>query len=147
MEMNENVNAERTRPPEAQEASGVPDDVLKKIKIAWIAGCVSGGVTLTGALLALAGDNYLGFSAWDLLDVVLICGLVYGIYRKSRICAVLMLLYFIVSKIVIIRETGSPAGLALALVFIYYYIQGVIGTFRYHNLLRRTRLSALQSVR
>ena len=112
----------------------IPDDINKKIRNAWIAGCISGGMTLLLALLAISGKSILFFSAWELIDVALVFGLVFGIYRKSRTCAVLMLLYFISAKIFIISQTGKPSGIPLALVFIYFYWQGVSGTFAYHRL-------------
>src|SRR3546814_16318433 len=46
----------------------------------------------------MSGTEMLGFSAWELFDVALILGLAFGIYKKSRTCAVLMLAYFIVAK-------------------------------------------------
>ena len=82
------------------------------------------------------GDQLMGFSVWNLSDVVLIFGLTFGIYKKSRTCAVVMLAYFLISKIIIISQTGSFNGSLLAIVFIYYYVYGVIGTFAYHKHLK-----------
>src|SRR3546814_772864 len=76
----------------------VPDEILKKIKLGWVAALFSAGVTLAVTLLAMSGTEMLGFSAWELFDVALILGLAFGIYKKSRTCAVLMLAYFIVAK-------------------------------------------------
>jgi serine/threonine-protein kinase len=122
-------------PPVAESSQfTVPDDIAKKIKHAWIAGCISGGITLAFTLLAISGTSILFSSAWELVDVALIFGLAFGISRKSRTCAILMLVYFISAKIFIMSETGKPSGILLAIVFIYYYWQGVSGTFAYHKL-------------
>jgi len=59
----------------------VPDEVLKKIKHAWIAAIFSGLITLIVTLFAIFGNSILGFTAWELGDVILIFGLAYGIYR------------------------------------------------------------------
>lgn len=115
----------------------VPPEVQKKIKQAWIAGAISGSMTLLFTLLAISGTKAAGFNAWNFIDVVLIFGLAFGIYKKSRACAVLMLVYFVVSKILIAIETGSVSGTVLAIIFIYYYAQGIAGTFAYHQLVKQ----------
>lgn len=112
----------------------VQDDILKKIKYGWVAALFSAGVTLVVTIIAMTGTEILGFSAWELIDVALILGLAFGIYKKSRTCAVLMLIYFIISKILIMVETGKPIGIPMALVFGYFFWQGVSGTFAYHKL-------------
>lgn len=110
----------------------VPAAILKKIKNAWVAGIVSGCITLAVTLLAIFGTSLLGFSAWELFDVALIFGLTFGIFKKSRTCAVLMLTYFVCSKI-LMMVSGHMNGLPMAVVFIYFYFQGVLGTFAYHK--------------
>ena len=114
----------------------VPVEILKRIKNAWITGIISGSITLIFTLIAMNGNQLMGFSVWNLSDVALIFGLTFGIYKKSRTCAVVMLAYFLISKIIIISQTGSFNGSLLAIVFIYYYVYGVIGTFAYHKHLK-----------
>lgn len=113
----------------------VPQDVLKKIRNGWIAALISGCFTLVIALVAMNGLDITGLGGPELfIDVVLIFALTYGIYRKSRIAATIMLIYFIFSKIVIWQETGRPNGLLVALIFLYFYTQAMIATFQYHKL-------------
>jgi serine/threonine-protein kinase len=106
----------------------------KAIKTAWSAGIISGVLTLIVTIVAMSGHSFMGFSAWNLLDVVVIAGLTFGIYRKSRTCAVLMLVYFIGSKLLIWSETKSAAGLPMALIFSWFFYQGMRGTFAWHGL-------------
>src|SRR3546814_15173485 len=47
----------------------VPDEILKKIKLGWVAALFSAGVTLAVTLLTMSGTEMLGFSAWELFDV------------------------------------------------------------------------------
>lgn len=117
----------------ADPVPSIPPDIAKKIKSAWVAGCISGVVTLGVTLLAMSGTQALGFTAWSLLDVALIFGLAFGIYKKSRTCAVLMLAYFVLSKIILMMEAGKPSGLLVALIFGYFYVQGILGTFAFHK--------------
>jgi serine/threonine-protein kinase len=105
----------------------------KAIASAWGAGLVSGVVTLVVALVAVrSGERYMGFSALNLLDVAVIGGLSFGISRRSRVCAVAMLLYWISSKLILWREAGKPQGVVTAIVFGWFFIQGVRGTFAWH---------------
>jgi hypothetical protein len=106
----------------------------KYIKNAWIAGSVSAGLTLVVTVLAMAGISLFGFTILNLLDVLLMVGLSFGIYKKSRTCAVLLFAYFVASKVMMWVEMGSAAGLPLALVFGYFFYQGIMGTFAYHKL-------------
>jgi serine/threonine-protein kinase len=117
----------------------VPEEILKRIRQAAIAGAISCGITLLFTLVAIAGTSLLGFTAWELLDVALIAGLSYGIYRKSRVCAVLMLVYFVGAKIYMMSQGGQMSGLVLTLVFLYYYALGVHGTFQYHAWVKQHR--------
>jgi hypothetical protein len=123
--------------PENAATDSVPDEVLRKIKHAWIAGLISAAITLLVTLLAVSGFKVLDFDAWEFLDVALILGLTYGIYRKSRVCALLMFLYFLASKILMFVQSGKPNGIVMGIIFLYYYGQGVAGTFAYHKLAKR----------
>jgi hypothetical protein len=116
----------------------VAPDILKKIRSAWIAGLVSAGLTLVFTLLAVSGTHLVaGFGTWHLVDVGLLLGLSFGIYKKSRVCATLLLVYFVVSKVLMVSETGKFDGVVMALILFYYHVQGVLGTFAYHRSLKR----------
>lgn len=114
----------------------VPHEILTKIKRAWVTGVISGSITLLVTLLAVAGISFMGADAWFFFDVALIFGLTFGIYRKSRVCAVLMLIYFVASKIINIVQTGEFSGWLVGLLFAYLYFQGVVGTFAYHRFIK-----------
>jgi hypothetical protein len=58
----------------------------------------------------------------------------FGIYRKSRVAAVLIFVYFIVAKVILAVETQSYNGIFLALVFLYFYGKAIQGSFVYHKL-------------
>ena len=112
----------------------IPEDIRKKMKGAWVAAAVSGSLTFAITLVAMSGTPILGFSAWELLDVGFIFGLAFGIYKRSRACAVAMLVYFVISKIIFLVESGKPSGVVMSVIFIYYFWQGVSATFAYHKL-------------
>lgn len=99
------------------------------------AGVISGVMTLIITLVSVAGAKISEFDAWNLFDVALILGLTYGIYKNSRTCAVIMLIYFLFSKIYM-AVTLKQAPSFLAYIFIYFFFQGVRGTFAYHRLMQ-----------
>ncbi len=104
------------------------------IKKAWVAGVISGVITLIVTAAAMAGYSIMGFTSLNLLDVAFIFGLTFGIYKKSRTCAVLMFVYFVGSKLYLWSETGKVSGLPLALIFGYYFFLGILGAFAYHRM-------------
>ncbi|MFK5856211.1 MAG: hypothetical protein QM503_08785 [Bacteroidota bacterium] len=108
----------------------------KHIKNAWIAGAVSASFTLILSLIGAYNDDIrfkYGFDTWTLLDVALIAGLTYGIYRKNRYCALGLLIYFIVSKFAMAASTGQFPGGFISLLFAYFFFQGTRATFQIHK--------------
>ena len=108
---------------------------MKSIRNAWIVGTICGVLTLLVTLISAAGVDIPGldFDLWNLLDVLLIFGLTFGIYKKNRVCAILIFVYFVGSKVLIWKESGSVSGLPVAVIFGYYFLQGILGTFAYHR--------------
>ena len=105
----------------------------KYIKNAWIVGIISACTTLLFSMLGAYNDEIrykTGLDTWSLLDVALIAGLTYGIYRKNRFCALGLLIYFVVSKFVMAASTGQFTGGLLSLVFAYFLFQGTRAAFR-----------------
>lgn len=105
----------------------------KHIKHAWIAGAISATFTLILSLVGAYSDDFrykYGFDTWSLLDVALIAGLAYGIYRKNRFCALGLLIYFIASKFLMAASTGQFTGGFISLLFAYFFFQGTKATFQ-----------------
>ena len=113
------------------------ESAAKKIKNACIAGLISAGVTLVFVVVSLFGTSIASIDEWAFIDVAIVLGLTYGMYRKSRTCAILLLAFFLLNKLIMWIEAGSPTGLPLALVFMWFFAQGVIGTFQHHKLVRQ----------
>jgi len=108
------------------------EDAEKGIKQAWIAGVISGAITLLVVILSAAGLN-LGFSLFALIDVVLIFLFSFGVYKKNRLAAVLLLAYYLINQAIRIAG-GSGGGIILVALFTWFFIQGVRGAFLYHKL-------------
>ena len=119
---------------------------LDHIKKGWVAGLISGGITLIiwslAALDAPALANQLDLDVWSFVNVILIFGLAYGVYCKSRTCAVIMFLKFFAAAVynykLVTVDVGSFVGFSVAiLIFGYFFGQAVRGTFVYHSLVQR----------
>jgi len=104
------------------------------IKFALQAGIVYGTLTLILVLFSLAGYDFTGLiNASALIDVCLRFGLSFGIYKKSRIAAVLMLVYFVFNQAwIVIVLKRFPA--MLSWLFLILFLKGVQGTFTYQKL-------------
>jgi len=108
--------------------------IAGKIKNACLGGVIFAGIMLWAGIVALVHrHNVLGLDAWALLDSAIILGLTYGVYRKSRVCALLLCASFIAFKIVMLKATGDVGAIIPALLFLYLLAQGVDGTFQYHE--------------
>jgi serine/threonine-protein kinase len=111
----------------------IPKEIATKIKGAWIAGLVSAGFTMIFVVLALMGTSLMGIDGWGGIDAAMMAALSFGVFRKSRTCAILLLALFTLNKVLMWVAAGSVAGLPLSLVFFYFFIQGVVGTFQFHK--------------
>jgi len=106
----------------------------QRIKTAWIMAVISGTVTLIFSVMALQGNTFGGvISAWNFIDVVIAYGLAFGIFKKSRVAAVIMLIYFIIGQVMIMAAMKRPPSF-LAFIFVYGFFEGIRGTFAYHTL-------------
>lgn len=107
----------------------VPAQTRQYINLAGGAACVTGAMTAIMALL-------LNPLAW--LDAILSLGLAFGILsKKSRACALVMLVYYIISKLIQLFSMGMGIGaMVTAICFSALYALGVVGTYRYQNQLR-----------
>jgi len=100
----------------------------RMVACGWIAAAIAGLATLIFSLTS----SY-GLTHYNLVDAALLFGLAYGIYRHSRICAVLALAYHILNRLMIFYARDvPPIAIVLTLMFAALYVLGVIGTFVHH---------------
>ena len=103
-----------------------------------IAASISAVLTIVIIIIAIKIDAGGALALWNdpsnFIDVVFVLACAVGMYRKSRAAAVLVFVYFLVSKIIITIETQAYSGLAVAIVFLYYFGKAIQGSFVYHKL-------------
>jgi len=69
------------------------------------------------------------------IDTLAVLGLTIGVHMKNRACAVLLLLLWIVEKLLQWGENPEAlAGLPIAILFGYFFYQGIVGTFALHQI-------------
>jgi hypothetical protein len=111
--------------------AAVIDNTMAERMVAcgWIAATIAGLATLVISLTASFGLTH-----YNLVDAGLLLGLAYGIYRRSRTCAVLALAYHILNRTVLFMRMSDlpPITIVLTLIFATLYVLGVIGTFVHH---------------
>ena len=135
-------------------AAGAGRTAQRCIRAALVASLVTFALTASVTFGAALDTNEVPFSPLMWLDVAICGALAFGIYRRSRTAAVLMLAYFITSKALWVwndlelqDETdwvdfqGSVdaclgGGLLMGAVLIVVYALGVYGTVAHHRLQR-----------
>ncbi|HID52942.1 MAG TPA: hypothetical protein EYP41_13035 [Anaerolineae bacterium] len=108
------------------------EDANGKIRNAWITGLIA--VAASAILTFEYARNPWGIGKWDWLDILIMLVLTTAVYKKSRVGAVLLLVYYLGSNIVTWVQTGYWYGLPFALIFVYFFYQGVRGALAYHEL-------------
>lgn len=126
---------EPTPPDETEKALKKAND---QIKAAWGAGLVTAGFTAVGILaITIFEIELMGISLWSFLDVAVILGISYGVYRKSRVCAVLLFAFFLLSKLAIFIQAGKMPNILFTIFMGVLFYHGIPGTLAYHRLIKQ----------
>ncbi len=114
------------------------EQAIKASKAGAIAAFISGGLTTAAVLFAMLTNAKGSLGLWNdpamFFDIVLMVGCAVGMLRYSRSAAIVICVYFILSKIVIGFETGKITGIGMGLVFVYYFGRAIQGTFVYQKI-------------
>ena len=102
----------------------------KAIKGAWIVGVASGTI----ALIIFIG-SLLGYNSVNMIEVIFPFGLIYGMYKQSRICAITLFLMSVMNSILLIIKGVNPLGIIISLLFTLFFAHCVYGTFVYHKII------------
>ena len=116
------------------------EEAIKATKTGALVACFSGvlGIGLIFYAILSNASGHIGL--WNdplaFLDIVLIFILAFGVYKKSRTAAVVMVLYFIFSKIYLIIAGVQLSGntIVFSLVFLYFFVKSVQGAFVFHKI-------------
>lgn len=116
-----------------------PDTILRKIMAGWIAASLSTAINLFWALRAFTSGNIpVGIGVG--IDAVMLGAGAYGLYRKSRIAALLLLGYYVLGRVLMLIA-GNLSGAVIGVIAVFIYVAAAKGTFDYHRWLLQERRS------
>ncbi|MCA9982649.1 MAG: hypothetical protein KDE09_04095 [Anaerolineales bacterium] len=99
------------------------------LRDAWRMGLLAAAISLTLTIVYASGPGLAHVDPWAWLDVVILVVLSFAVRQGSRVGAVLLLLYYLVSKIVFWVDEHAFIGVPLAIFFVYFFWQGVRAAF------------------
>jgi hypothetical protein len=114
------------------------EKALSHIKTAWIAGIIISGLCIVGAIVCL----FIKIDAIPILFMALwVFGLSYGIYKKSRICSIIILVSWILGTATFAIH-GEFVPALFGAIICYPYYKGLMGTLAYYKLDTITKMFA-----
>ena len=126
-----------TRPPNAHDAEA-RDKLERKMNAASLAAIFVGFITLLMIGVASRTDIGLQLDAWTLIDVALVFALAFGVRKRSRACATLLFVYWVLTKTWMWYSMGTVRGLPMALLLGIFFFRGMKASFDYRALERRS---------
>ncbi len=117
----------------ALDADGIPKKINGKISAAWFTGVVAILFTVIMIVYSFfqSGPQFIGIH--NLIDIAIMGCFVFGTYKKSRVCAILLLSYHLLNTVFLVLFVGDAGNIPMVLLFTLMYILGVVGTFQYHS--------------
>lgn len=70
-----------------------------------------------------------------MIEFILFIALFYGMYKQSRICAIILFLISVIKDILLIMKGTNLLGLIIGLLFTCFFAYCVYGTFVYHKII------------
>jgi len=115
---------------------------------AWLTGVVIGILTLIQTVVAVLffnGDwrreavgSFGAVAILFALSMAVLFALSYGVWRKNKICAILLAVYFVClfarTTVSWIQSKTVPAGILLLFIALLLSLNGVRGVFAYHRI-------------
>jgi len=117
-----------------------PENSTKIVLPAKIQGQIMQGV-VTGIVLTLfaawqtamsLGNSHI--NPYSLTYTLVVGGLTFGLYKRNRVCAILLLGMYVGDRLLGLIGGIPPASLILPVLFAWLFLRGTIGTFAAHTL-------------
>ena len=121
--------------------AAILDRAHRWITLGVVMACLMGLVTLVAGVDALMGHRLRPFGRLSLIDAGIILALAFGLSRRSRVCAGLLLAALVVSTAVKWPYAG-PRVLIGAIPFGFVFVMAFLGTLSTHASLQRPNSSA-----
>lgn len=118
------------------------EQAIKAVRVGALAAFGVGGFTLAAVLYALFSNKTEGlWSVWNDpsnfadIGLVVFCGV--ALLRRSRAAAVVLVVYFILTRMLIWDEHPTaltPLSLSIAAILLFVFARAIQGTFKFHKL-------------
>ncbi|ARC83431.1 putative membrane protein [Clostridium argentinense CDC 2741] len=112
------------------------EKALKCIKSAWRSAIALSLIKLISVIVLTKISNF-GSSElilYALILIILDLGLAFGVYKKSRVCAVILFVCFTLSQLYMLSNgMSSIVGFIISVAFATCFFQGIRGTIHYHK--------------
>jgi hypothetical protein len=109
-----------------------PDQIKTTLKTGAFACAIVAVTTIFAASYSIYREPILDLDAWSYVDAVLFAILGYGIFRGSRVAAIIALVIFVWSRYVMYVDEGKFGGV-LSILVLAMFITGVRGAFAYNK--------------
>lgn len=104
----------------------------------WAAVFVASVTALVASVALYLHRSVLGIDGFGFVDAVIFAGIAFGIYRMSRVVAVLGLIFYLVERLYAIANASNASASAnvMTVILTLQFVHGIRGTFAYHQLTR-----------
>ena len=132
----------KRNPYEAGEPANIALDTANPqsgIHNGWVVGAISAGLLLLGAIIQLVGqgiDAGLPIFAGGCMLALICAGLAYGVYRKSRIAALILFVLFLALWVASVITLGGFAGVLVEMIRLLFAVmlyQAIRACFDWHR--------------
>jgi hypothetical protein len=104
-------------------------EATRAIHDAAIAGWITVGLDALLTLIYATGAGFAHIAWLNWLHFPLMIGLIWSMQQRSRLAAVVLLVYYFASKLVLWVDEKALIGLPIALLFGYFFWRGVRGVY------------------
>ncbi|MFA6980903.1 MAG: hypothetical protein WC209_16385 [Ignavibacteriaceae bacterium] len=119
----------------------------KKIRRGWIAGVILGILSLLITIYSLntPGNSALreSFNEWTFIDITICFGLSFGVYKKNKIAAILLLALFLIPRIIGFISTGNLKILSGGAIFVYFFVEALRGILDYESTTKQNNVDVI----
>lgn len=147
MEENSPYAASRVSPASAASVDWrdqPPREITRPITLMWSVLAFLGGIVVIGggALFAFSEASRASMAPLLIIGFIYLA-LAFGVYKRSRVVATLVLLFFAFALLGtlanIVQGKSTLVGAGLLVIFAFVSVRGTLATYRYHRHLRDVR--------
>ena len=124
-----------TSAPEDLNPADIPDSISDKIRHAFVTGIVQGCIFILVAVIKGFGAKIWAPSLALAATAAVIFALAFAVRSRSRVAAVILFASSLwsIGAVFAAKDSSNLSSAIIGLLISYFYLEGVIGTFRFHS--------------